>query len=527
MEALSYMWGPEGDFRDLLLGGTLVRVRKNLADALEALRSSHFDGARALWVDAICINQDDIPERSSQVSKMSKIYRSAERVIVWLGEANNGSDFFLESLSRMKGNPKLFQQITEQQKATVLHILNRPYWRRVWIIQEIMSGKEISSHCGSKFIDSQCWWAFQQLVGSSDLRQSPGAAIILQRQLLSRDHLNNPHSYQKVALSELLQLCLGCESESLDIRDRIYGLVSLIEGVTKYWSGGHYPYLRPDYNKTTASLYVDAFLYYVATGDGDTDIKMSQTSSPFDDKTWNSIRALDKLLDRPIWSKDDLHFHSLRSICEYEQERLIVATRCLVGFSRIGELAAVGLARKDHLWAPFDPEIFTSESLKQTVELVQQNKALQHWVSGLNRGILHCTQLIGSEFCPDERLSREDYCLDDGYDPNVFLDIRSSGDWRFFRVSGNQFGIASADVMKGDVLCKVIGPARLYIIIRRQTKQLKGRLPKDGFKLIGRAFVKETFEEGEELLQPSQGISGREDVTVCRMDAVSLFLLTR
>jgi hypothetical protein len=82
-EALSYTWGEEDATEVIKLNGRDFRVRKNLHDALHQLRSN--TEKRASWGDAICINQEDIQERSSQVSIMAFIYSRAQRVLVWLG----------------------------------------------------------------------------------------------------------------------------------------------------------------------------------------------------------------------------------------------------------------------------------------------------------------------------------------------------------------------------------------------------------------------------------------------------------
>ncbi len=96
-EALSYVWGNAERTNSILLNGTGFQITKNLHDALRVLR---LPGAhRDLWVDAICINQDDIPERNQQVTCMMSIYKHAQRVVVWLGEASNDTGLALEHLS--------------------------------------------------------------------------------------------------------------------------------------------------------------------------------------------------------------------------------------------------------------------------------------------------------------------------------------------------------------------------------------------------------------------------------------------
>jgi hypothetical protein len=88
-EALSYTWGNPSETSPVVLHGQRHDVTKNLASALRHLR--YHDRQRILWVDALCIDQDNIEERNQQVTQMRDIYREggAKRVVVWLGEVPN------------------------------------------------------------------------------------------------------------------------------------------------------------------------------------------------------------------------------------------------------------------------------------------------------------------------------------------------------------------------------------------------------------------------------------------------------
>ncbi|KAK4119748.1 HET-domain-containing protein [Parathielavia appendiculata] len=82
-EALSYVWGDMSNTTPIQIGNAISDIGQNLRSALLHLR--YEDRPRTLWVDAVCINQDDIDERSSQVALMGDIYTKATRVVVWLG----------------------------------------------------------------------------------------------------------------------------------------------------------------------------------------------------------------------------------------------------------------------------------------------------------------------------------------------------------------------------------------------------------------------------------------------------------
>lgn len=82
-EALSYVWGNSKDTNKLYMPNGTVSVTKNLCIALKQLR--HSTEPRYIWADAACINQEDVAERGHQVTLMGSIYKSAEKVILWLG----------------------------------------------------------------------------------------------------------------------------------------------------------------------------------------------------------------------------------------------------------------------------------------------------------------------------------------------------------------------------------------------------------------------------------------------------------
>lgn len=135
-EALSYMWGDSPARKRITIDGSPFDVTPNLLDALRYLR--HENNERVLWVDAICINQADDREKSSQIRIMAYIYMRAQVVLVWLG-------FFTSLLTRRSDlRPiKDWQVFTRPDRRYVsgheifLRMMcDEPYWNRVWIIQE-------------------------------------------------------------------------------------------------------------------------------------------------------------------------------------------------------------------------------------------------------------------------------------------------------------------------------------------------------------------------------------------------------
>jgi hypothetical protein len=99
-EALSYTWGSPKDKAKIQIGQNKhceLAVTRSLAEALPYLR--YETKPRVLWIDAICVDQQNVAERSSQVKRMAGLYTKAERVVIWIGPASSNSNLALDILS--------------------------------------------------------------------------------------------------------------------------------------------------------------------------------------------------------------------------------------------------------------------------------------------------------------------------------------------------------------------------------------------------------------------------------------------
>ncbi|KAK1850747.1 hypothetical protein CCHR01_06648 [Colletotrichum chrysophilum] len=145
-EALSYTWADSNG--DTSLSETLhikghhsiLRIITNCAKAIRRLRFPSL--SRELWVDAICINQDNNAERSHQVGIMQYIYAAAERVLVYLGEETGDPD------------PETFVPWKYENQGNTLDLSTdlrkQPYFTRVLVIQEIASARSAWILLGAK-----------------------------------------------------------------------------------------------------------------------------------------------------------------------------------------------------------------------------------------------------------------------------------------------------------------------------------------------------------------------------------------
>jgi hypothetical protein len=130
-EALSYVWGNPNEIVPIFIDGHVFSVTTNLYAALLCLRDR--DIARTVWVDAICIDQANQEEKEHQIQSMAKIYGHANRVVVWLGVAADDSDLVLEA-TRLAGAKKSTNSLdSERIQQAVLALLQRPWFRRIWV----------------------------------------------------------------------------------------------------------------------------------------------------------------------------------------------------------------------------------------------------------------------------------------------------------------------------------------------------------------------------------------------------------
>ncbi|TVY23832.1 Heterokaryon incompatibility protein 6,OR allele [Lachnellula hyalina] len=159
-EALSYVWGKEEDPESIILCKCRFAVTRNLAEALKHLRLPNSD--RMLWVDAICINQCDINEKEAQVGSMHWVYKLAEKVIAWLGPSDDDSSFAYEPMDLIQKrnitpvSPVIMTRISNEHARNehdpFSKLMNRPYWSRAWVVQEMMFARSLVIQCGSEVV---------------------------------------------------------------------------------------------------------------------------------------------------------------------------------------------------------------------------------------------------------------------------------------------------------------------------------------------------------------------------------------
>ncbi|KAI1088697.1 heterokaryon incompatibility protein-domain-containing protein [Rostrohypoxylon terebratum] len=154
-EALSWCWGNEPEDYAIIIeedGKYYKRtIKKGLALALKYLR--YTNESRTIWIDSICINQKDDNERNHQVQMMSRIYTRAKQVCIWLGEGNADSKVAIDFIRHEIMELKKFDIICSDQKyatkwQALMVLMQRPWFSRRWMVQEISLAREATIFCG-------------------------------------------------------------------------------------------------------------------------------------------------------------------------------------------------------------------------------------------------------------------------------------------------------------------------------------------------------------------------------------------
>jgi hypothetical protein len=191
-------------------------ITVNLEAALRQLRAK---GINRVWVDALCINQADRQEHSLQVRNMKLIYSKAEEVIAWIGKGSKNSAFVIES---MRGFRRDDASVLPKELPPLRHfqdLCRRPYWERIWIVQEIAVASRVRILCGPAEIE---WEDF--IIGCRgywNLEYAYDTAIEKITDMRDR--------YRKSHLALLKCIDDTHSAESSDPRDKIFVLLGLCE----------------------------------------------------------------------------------------------------------------------------------------------------------------------------------------------------------------------------------------------------------------------------------------------------------
>ncbi|PQE03876.1 hypothetical protein CJF30_00006585 [Rutstroemia sp. NJR-2017a BBW] len=264
--ALSYAWLDDhsNDLspQEITVDGKQLMLGSNLTAALKARRERDF-GHVPIWIDAICINQADIPERSDQILRMRQIYAQAVLVTVWLGPERDDSDIafqMIRTISHQGENSKewlkdsLMTRKHSLEWRALYHMLHRPWWRRIWIIQEIVAAQDVVLFCGSLSLDprhiSKCLnvLSTHQRIQRPLLLKKEGIVLDYGTFSLASAYLHREPWKDGSLLHTLYKTGLALAS---DPRDKVYAILNLASDAVQVVP-------RPDYRLSIAEIYKQA-----------------------------------------------------------------------------------------------------------------------------------------------------------------------------------------------------------------------------------------------------------------------------
>jgi hypothetical protein len=302
--AVSYTWGDPNSITPIVLDETQKLVRTNCEYVLR--QAFNYKSRRYYWVDALCINQDDLDEKAKQVIVMGDIFKAAKLVLCCIGEHADGSDGLFEVLRRratslrsmfdengstyVKGSRR--RSITgtvcywswsatgmRQDLATItsaaVDLSQRAYFSRAWVVQEVALAKRVRlccgmdsspslawvdlvySHCYGQEIEVKYWLQpFSRLCSAISSRNSSQTQTlpipyVTPEDLIQLTSFTNLAGSEEMSSSPLEQTVKLMEGKQCtDVRDRIFASLKLIG-----WD--NQPPITPNYKISAFDLGVD------------------------------------------------------------------------------------------------------------------------------------------------------------------------------------------------------------------------------------------------------------------------------
>lgn len=260
-DALSYAWGAPKDTVPISINDKQVQVTKNLHAALSAFRRNGKMCTRLLWVDAVCINQKDVAERSHQVQLMKEIYSRAGIVHIWMGLRGSATQALFDKMDSVCSGTPVSTIIDDNEAyAEFVRIMHLGWWKRIWVVQEAVLANVRIVWLGSARIPLDTIILACRAVTEASFN---GEARHFQREVRTDDiwlyqsrvnrfeqnqeALVKTHIKGVLAIFTTVQYC-----ECSDMRDHIYGLLGLLPSSLN---------LVPDYTQSVIQVYEASTLH--------------------------------------------------------------------------------------------------------------------------------------------------------------------------------------------------------------------------------------------------------------------------
>ncbi|KAK4060261.1 uncharacterized protein Triagg1_10811 [Trichoderma aggressivum f. europaeum] len=316
-EALSYTWGPPTVTKDIVINGIAFPVTANLYAFLENYQEA--GQGVDLWIDAICVNQSDLLEKNHQIPMMNLIYAAARALIIWLGESSSDSDLALEWINHLGSASPYDKMPNIPNKAwqAIQSLLERPWWKRIWIVQELTAGamglklEKASILCGHTRVSwmSVVIAAARMKAYQDDQRQAfPTITEILELDSL-RDSAGNYFMKQPTSKSLFDLICRYRHFLATNRRDKIYAIWNMFARAPS-------TRLPTRYDQSVEDVYVD-FAAELLSGETGLEVLRHCVNGGADIPSWAPdwsvppgalslpFRNIQRYFDVPWWAEPD------------------------------------------------------------------------------------------------------------------------------------------------------------------------------------------------------------------------------
>ena len=209
-DALSYTWGDPSITKAIQINNADFQATANLEAFLRQRQTEKEQ--RPLWIDAICINQGDAEEKTTQVLRMADVYERCTWLTVWLGPGTMESDLAVHNVKKAAKGEIFWGSGDEEDRATRA-LLELPWWKRVWIVQEIAFGAKGGDH-GFRHWDNKSFDDKQTRLtyGSTSM----GWELLVRAAVNIADAINTSQSLKSLLSSRVHALDYGRTDVSLD-----------------------------------------------------------------------------------------------------------------------------------------------------------------------------------------------------------------------------------------------------------------------------------------------------------------------
>lgn len=519
--ALSYTWGDApcksesiNALYEIILNNHIVKIQENLYHALTYLAPKVRNKNCLLWIDAVCINQNDVKERNAQILHMAYIYKHAFAICGWIGVPHDEEEvrlavalmkkthiFLRDGLAEHDGDmKKVSTSITPENEDIIpgapdsdsyrgwlgiKEIIQRPYWRRTWIYQEATVTDDTIFFCGDEH--------FTLTLVSATICMAHHVAEYSQSPVGFRCvAISAPFSMASFRLNGVIQ----CDHTLLELleylrytecsepRDKVYAILGMAADSSPRS-------IFPDYSKSLVDVYIDVVKFSLSQADHGLRV-LGHVTHPA--KHWTTPSQIPGF---PSWVPDYRTHGGLNPFCtkladstwlykacgaKKTHHAMIDDLRLVVKGQHIDQIVSVSAIWEDdtfstaevQAWAPESPDALYTSSGQTRDESFRTTVFADMDASTGSRGFVADWTLMDADV---HTLTSEESWR--RYQMNIALNSASGGR-RFCWTKFGRMGLAPAAAQTGDLLYVLWGGQMVHVLRRNEV---------DSYTYIGECYL--------------------------------------